>query len=134
MSFEILVGTWENEERRHMPERTIRERFARHIVGKDKFGEWLLAFTEGPGQSLLSATTYRSGFSVRNPPDYLEFWKVVAGFLRDFPCVLYWPGGGAVVGRLDMLAHLPKGMVETLGVPWVSADPERIRRYVWENS
>jgi len=39
--------------------------------------------------------------------------------------VLYWPGGGAIVGSLDMVQHMPADMVEALGVPWVSTDPEK---------
>ena len=93
-----------------------------------------MKFAEAPGRSRLSPTTFKSGFSVDNPPDYPEFWHIVAGFLKDYPCVLYWPGGGTVIGSLETLPHLPKGMVETLGVPWVSTDPARIRQYVGENS
>ena len=64
----------------------------------------------------------------------IAFWKIIGGILRDHPCVLYWPGTSAVMGSLDLLPHLPKVMVEKLGVPLVSIDPERIRQHVRENS
>ncbi len=70
------------------------------------------------------------GFVVHNPPPYLEFWEIIAGFLKDLDCILYWPGGGAVIARLEVLNELPKDMVEALGIPWVTTDPEQIRKYV----
>mgnify|MGYP001578235479 CR=1 FL=1 len=136
MSFEIMVGAWENEDRYRFPRGIVRQRFSKHIVSENENGWWRLAFAGGPGHSEVNPGKSRlpTGFVVHNPPDYLEFWEIIAGILRDFPCVLYWPGGGAVIGSLGTLQHLPKDMVETLGIPWVSTDPERIRQYVWDNS
>ncbi|MCC7049414.1 MAG: hypothetical protein IT562_22080 [Alphaproteobacteria bacterium] len=74
------------------------------------------------------------GFFARHPPEELEFWAIIASILRDYPCVLYWPGTSAVMGSLDLLPHLPKIMVEKLGIPLVSTDPERIRQHVWDHS
>jgi hypothetical protein len=75
-----------------------------------------------------------NGFAVGRPHDDLEFWDIIGGILRDYPCVLYWPGTSAVMGSLDLLPHLPKLMVEKLGIPLVSTDGKRIRQHVWDHS
>jgi acetyl esterase/lipase len=113
----------------------LRKRFAGHIVVDDG-STWRLRFDEGRGESemYVDNASVTDGFAVNKPPDHLGFWKIIAGLLQDLPCVLYWPGGGAVMGSLDLLPHLPRSFIEKLGIPFVSTDPERIRRYVGENS
>lgn len=74
-----------------------------------------------------------SGFAVSRPPDFPSFWAIIAGILQDMPCVLYWTGKGAVIGKLETLPHLPTFFVERLGIPFVSSDPERILGYVRES-
>jgi len=39
-----------------------------------------------------------------------------------------------VRGSIDLLPHLPKIMVEKLGIPLVSTDPGTIRRHISEHS
>lgn len=135
MSFNIFVSTFRNEDTFNFPASEIESRFAPIIIGQ-RHGSWHLGFKEHGsfGEIPVPSEAFVDGFSVRNPPDNLEFWRIVAAFLRDFGSVLYWPGGGAVITSLELLQHLPSDMIESVGVPWVTADPERIRRYVRENS
>lgn len=109
--------------------------FAPIIVGQSH-GSWCLGFDEGRsfGEIPMADGPLEDGFSVRNPPDHPMFWGIVAGFLAEFGAVLYWPGGGMVVARAEIIPHLPKDMIESLGEPWITTDPEQIRDYVVKNS
>ena len=137
MSFSVFITAFKDEERTSIPLSDIRRRFAPYIVGKIEDG-WHIKFADHP--SLPSELTYRQmgpdsigGFSVDRPESEIAFWEIISGILRDHPCVLYWPGTSAVMGSLDLLPHLPKVMVEKLGVPLVSTDPERIRQHVQDH-
>ena len=132
MSFEIFVTAFRGKEALPLPKEDLRQRFSAHIAREDNSGWWHLAFDDGPCSTEIAPGA--NGFTAFRPPDYLAFWQIIAGVLRDLPGVLYWPGGGAIVGSLDMVQHMPADMVEVLGVPWVSTDPERIRQLVWDNS
>ena len=137
MSFDIFITAFENEDIYRFPISTLRERFAKHIIGDDGV-VWCIGFDEGPGNSYvyLGGEEMIDGFCVNRPADYLEFWEIIAGILRDLPCLLYWPSTKptAIMGSLDMLRNLPKDWVDRVDIPFVSTDPERIRQYVWDNS
>ena len=137
MSFSIFVSAFENEDSYRFPLAVLRERFAKHTRRDDSSG-WRVGFDESPGESeiYIESGEMIAGFSVNRPSDSLEFWGIIAGILRDLPCALYWPTTkeAAVIGSLDLLPHLPKDFIETMGIPFVSTDPERIRQYVGENS
>lgn len=134
MSFEIYVSFFDTEALRTVPVKDIRERFKKHIKSEN-LGCWQLAFAEGDCSTEVDPGRKdpATGFAVSRPPDFLSFWEIIAGVLRDWPCVLYWPGTGAVIGSLEVLPHLPKEMIKRLGIPYVSTDPEQIRQYVWES-
>lgn len=135
MSFEVIVQSFENEDSFWFPSEAVRQRFAKYIK-EEKGRIWRLDFDGGGGLSEIYTDPGRltNGFTVRKPPAAPLFWEIIAGILKDFPCVLFWPGSGAVMGSLNLLPHLPKDFVETFGIPFVSTDPERIRQYVWDNS
>ncbi|MGQ0675428.1 MAG: hypothetical protein ACT4N4_04995 [Rhodospirillales bacterium] len=137
MSFDIYVSAFEDEDSYKIPIATLRRRFGKHI--KSESGPvWRIGFADEPGESdvYVDIGETTTGFAVGRPPNSLEFWEIIAGILRDLPCALYWPTTDevAVMGSLDLLRHLPKSFIEKMGIPFVSTDPERIRRYVWENS
>ena len=137
MSFDIYITAFENEDTFEFPVTELRKRFAGHIRD-DATVPWSIGFREGFGESEIyfEGGEMIHGFAVSRPPDSLEFWEIIAGILRDLPCALYWPTTTeiAVMGSLDLLPHLPKDFIRTMGVPLVSTDPERIRQYVRENS
>ena len=141
MSFDICISVFDNEDSYLLPVARIREAFEKHIGSDYGDGLWRLVFDEGPSlaevdistDAMIDGEAMVGGFVVSRPPGYLAFWEIIAGLLRDLPCVLYW-GGGAVMGSLDMLQHLPKSFVEAAGIPLVSIDPERIRQHVRDNS
>jgi hypothetical protein len=146
MSFDIFVSAFENEGPFHFPVAILHRAFAPYILSErsreDREGArhkvWALAFADSPGSTdiYLDGGDMVFGFGIGNPPDVIEFWEVVAGLLRDLPCLLYWPNVKPVgiIGSLDVLPHIPSQYIEKIGIPLVSTDPERIRRYVWENS
>jgi hypothetical protein len=138
MSFDICFSMFDREEPLLIPRLKLLARFEDCLAGDDGDGDYRLAFDEGRTMSELALgnNTMIDGFVVRQPPDYSVFWNIVAGILRDFPCLLYWPGTppASIVGSMEMLQHIPKYFIEHMGIPWVSTDPERIRQYVWENS
>ena len=140
MSFGIHVSAFENEGPFWIPVAAIRERFSTLLEETDGYGQgiWPLFFDEGPSAAELYITEDGpiSGFGVDRPPDYLEFWKIIAGILRDLPCLLYWPNAKPVgiMGSLSLLPHIPKDFIHHMGIPLVSTDPERIRQYVRNNS
>lgn len=140
MSFDISFSFFDHEEKHRIPRAALRARFGKHIKNEESGKCWRLTFDEGPTFAEVSSGSsigdMIGGFVVRRPPEYLEFWKIVAGILRDFPCLLYWPNIPplGIVGSLDMIQHIPKGFIEAMGIPLVSTDPERIRQYVWDNS
>jgi hypothetical protein len=134
VSFSIYFGAFEAGDARKIPVAMLREKFGGHFGKKDSFGFVPLSFGGGTaGEIHIDDGDFTDGFSVLMPPEDLEFWEIVAGILRDYPCLLYW-GVGAVMGSLELLPHLPAEFVKRLGIPFVSTDPERIRRYVGENS
>lgn len=135
MSFELYVSTFRDEEFFYFPAVHIRMHFSPIIVGQ-RHGSWCLGFDEGRsfGEIPMADGPLEHGFSVRRPPDHPVFWTIIARFLVEFGAVLYWPGGGMVVARANIVPHLPKSMVEGLGEPWITTDPERIRHYIRETS
>jgi hypothetical protein len=135
MSFNIFVSRFRDEEIYKFPAAELRERFGSAIVGQRR-NSWHLGFEQGESFAEIQVPSeeFIPGFNVRRPPDFLEFWTIIAGFLTDLDCVLFWPGGGAVVARLDVLPHLPKEMIERLGIPWVTTDASKIRDYVGDHS
>ena len=135
MSFSIYVSAFKDAEPYFFPSAVLRERFSKHMGAKDEFNFAPLSFdgNERAGEIHFEDGGTIDGFSVLRPPGNREFWEVIAGILRDLPCVIYW-GGGAVMGSLDMLNELPDAIVEKLGVPLVSTDAEQIRQYVRDNS
>ncbi len=139
MSFDIWVTAFKDRYVTWIPIETMLERFVPHITeAKD---DWYpLRFGPGRGSGGLSLQPredeYVCGLSVNRPPDDLEFWRIIAGILRDFPCVLYWPSTirTACAGRPDLLPHLPKSFIESCGVPEVSTDAAYIRDWVGAHS
>ncbi|MBL8704090.1 MAG: hypothetical protein JNM30_04565 [Rhodospirillales bacterium] len=138
MSFSIYVSAFHAEDSAWIPIDDIRERFSRFAISESgttmylQFSSPALPATELGFE--IDAGEMIDGFFANHPPDEIEFWDIIAGILRDHPCLLYWPGTSAVMGSLDLLPHIPKVFVEKLGIPFVSTDGETIRRYVGENS
>lgn len=139
MSFDVFLQSHWNGGAYHFPTSVIRERFSKYI--KQDGGKVLgLEFDVGYSLSYLYTDDgpLTDGFTVNRPTGNIELWRIIASFLRDFPCVLHWPAPKGsrpiIVGSLDTILHLPEIYIEGLGVPIVSTDPEFIRNYVGKNS
>jgi hypothetical protein len=87
-----------------------------------------LAFDDGPSRTtvFLDDDEITSLMIIQDAPDYLCFWSLIAGLLRDFPYELHWPMG-MIVGSADLIPHLPVNYIKTLGEPLVTTDPITIR-------
>jgi len=137
MSFEIMVSAFRNEGSFYFPVAELSRRFSTHAE-VDHDGTWKLRFEEGPCLARVYVEEGESvrGFTVGRPPDYLAFWDIIGGILRDLPCALYWPSTKyrACMGSLDLRPHLPPDFVKTFGIPFVCTDGAKIRQYVHENS
>jgi len=72
----------------------IHARFAPFVISKDRRGRAKLAFEEGPSRTivLLDDDPISSIIFIRDAPEYLSFWRIIAGLLRDFPtsCTGRW--------------------------------------------
>ncbi|MCC6471144.1 MAG: hypothetical protein IT563_22710 [Alphaproteobacteria bacterium] len=137
MSFDIFVTAFRDKDVLPIPTSDVIRRFSAHIKDVEKdYGWWRLHFEEGPCLARLSVDEGETtnGFGVLRPPGYLTFWEIIAGVLKDLPCVLYWPGDRAVMGSLELLPHLPDDLIEAFGIPLVCTDGAKIRQYVEENS
>lgn len=138
MSFSIYISAFNDEDSAWISTQDIRARFEAYMIGEDQQSLYLQFSSPALPAAILGfeadAREMIDGFYVNHPPEEIEFWDIVAGILRDHPCLLYWPGTTAVMGSLDLLPHIPKAFVEKLGIPFVSTDGESIRRYVGKNS
>jgi hypothetical protein len=78
--------------------------------------------------SLVDPTgRFTSGFMVTGIPTNLAFYQSLLTVLQTTHTALYWPGENAlIIGREEMLEHLPQGMIETLGAPFLATRPEQI--------
>jgi|SRR5208282_623029 len=54
---------------------------------------------------------------VNRPCGDLRFWESALAILRMGPVILYWPGGGPVVGAESLAAEFPQEIAESLGQP-----------------
>lgn len=137
MSFDLWIDAFKDEEKFWFPTTAFLHRFDGHIIDKEE-RTFRLSFDGDP--TLCRVSYYPrgdsvDGFSISRPTAHAELWEIIAGFLRDLPCVLYWPSTthNSCMGSLDLLPHLPASFIEACGIPFVSTDPETIRRYVSDN-
>ena len=67
------------------------------------------------------------GFMVKGPAAHLDFHAALLRLLQTTHSAVFWPGDNAlVVGQLESIEHLPEGMAETLGSPFLVSEPQQI--------
>lgn len=67
------------------------------------------------------------GFMVRGPAEHHDFYVSLLRLLQTTHSALFWPGNNSlVVGQLESIEHLPEGMVQTLGEPFLVNEPQQI--------
>jgi hypothetical protein len=72
-------------------------------------------------------TNSTHGFMVAGPSANIQFYESLLLILSATRTALFWPGKNSlVVGNEDTIAHLPEGMIETLGAPFVARKAEQI--------
>lgn len=66
-------------------------------------------------------------FMVNRPAGHQDFYAALLRLLQTTHSALFWPGNNSlVVGQLESIGHLPEGMVETLGEPFLVSEPQQI--------
>jgi hypothetical protein len=58
-----------------------------------------------------------ASLSVNRPCGDVRFWESVLAILRMGPLMLYWPGGGPLVGSESAARDVPRDIAESLGQP-----------------
>jgi hypothetical protein len=67
------------------------------------------------------------GFMVTGIPMNLAFYQSLLTVLQATHTALYWPGKNSlVIGREDMIEHLPQDMSDVLGEPFLVTRAEQI--------
>ena len=64
---------------------------------------------------------------VKGPASHPDFHAALLRLLQTTHSALFWPGNNSlVVGQIESIQHLPEGMVESLGEPFVVTEPQQI--------
>jgi hypothetical protein len=58
-----------------------------------------------------------TSLSVNRPCGSVQFWESILAILRMGPVMLYWPGGGPLVGSESLVEQFPQEIAESLGWP-----------------
>lgn len=68
-----------------------------------------------------------NGFMIKGPATHPDFYAALFKLLKTGHSALFWPGKNAlVIGQPASIEHLPEGMIETLGAPFLVTEPGQI--------
>jgi|JI10StandDraft_1071094.scaffolds.fasta_scaffold742789_2 hypothetical protein len=139
VNFDIWITVFRDGNVAWVPMESILERFVPYVSQAED--DWYpLRFGQQQASGGLSLHPRDDccvpGLSIERPPEDLAFWQIIAGILRDFPCVLYWPSTIKTfcMGKAELLPHLPKDFIESCGIPVVSTDAAYIRDWIGAHS
>ena len=126
MSFDIFVIRSENGKVAPIPLDVIEQAFGPFIKYREPAG-WELSFPDG-GRTFVYI---KDGdevhhFNVNRPASSPELWTALLEILRQTGTVLFWPGGGAVVGDDSSIAHLMPAIAEIFGTPIIAREGAEI--------
>ena len=66
-------------------------------------------------------------FMISGPAAHVDFYSALLQLLQTRHSALFWPGERSlVIGQLESIEHLPEGMVECLGEPFLVTTPQQI--------
>jgi hypothetical protein len=126
MSFDIFLGCFQNGKSLKFPQDIVEKALGQYVAERRK-NCWVLSFPDGGRSFLYIDDDNQVGdFSVNRPAASLELWQGLLDILRQTSTVLYWPGGGCVVGNAAVIPHLPPDMIKSLGTPIVATDTQTI--------
>jgi len=130
MSFDIFVIRSENGKVAPIPLEIIEQAFGPFIKYREPAG-WELSFPDG-GRSFvyIKEDDGKHGFNVNRPASSPELWTALLDILRVPGTVLFWPGGGAVVGDNSSILHLMPAIAEIFGTPIVARDGAEIVKLI----
>ena len=64
---------------------------------------------------------------VKGPATHLDFYAALLRLLQTTHSALFWPGNNSlVIGQIETIEHLPEGMAESLGEPFLASTPQQI--------
>lgn len=126
MSFDMFMIRAENGKDAPIPLDVIEQAFGPFIKYRNLAG-WELSFPDG-GRTFvyLKEDDGEHHFNVNRPAMSPELWTALLEILRQTGTVLFWPGGGAVVGDDSSIPHLLPEIAEIFGTPIVVRDGAEI--------
>ncbi len=74
-----------------------------------------------------------TSLSVNRPCGDVRFWESVLAILKMGPVILYWPGGGPLVGSDRVAAEFPLEIAESLGQPICVSSAQEIMDAIRES-
>ena len=126
MSFDMFMIRAENGKAAPIPLHVIERAFGPFIKYRKPAG-WGLSFPDG-GRTFvyIREDDGKHDFNVNRPASSPELWTALLDILRVPGTVLFWPGGGAVVGDNSSIPHLLPEIAEIFGTPIVVSDGAEI--------
>ena len=123
MSFDTFLTCVNHGESCTIPRSMVEKAFSPFI---EKRGEYPWKLIDCLADVYIDTNTPEiSGFFVCRPPGDKQhpFWRALLEIMQKTQTVFFWPGGGAVVARLNVIPHMPPDMLKTLGTPDLVTDP-----------
>jgi len=74
-----------------------------------------------------------TSLGVNRPCGDVRFWEAVLAILQMGPVILYWPGGGPLVGSDRVAAEFPPEIAESLGQPMYVRSAQEIMDAIRES-
>jgi hypothetical protein len=118
MSFDLNLICLKNGEFDTFPSIIVQNIFEPFVKKRDE-DLWFLEFPDGGGGDMLGDRDERTnGVSIHHASGG-DIYDALYEVLRQTNSVLIWSFGGCVIADSAMLAHLPEGLIESVGVPVV---------------
>jgi hypothetical protein len=119
MSFDIYLQCVAGEPV-GIPRSAVRALFP---VDENSAPDYWRVFYDGSNSCKINITPSKSdnelitSLAVNRPCGDVRFWESVLAILKMGPVMLYWPGGGPLVGTERAAAEFPAEIAESLGQP-----------------
>jgi hypothetical protein len=120
MSFDVYLQ-WVGGEPLGIPRAAVRALFP--IVEENSEPDYWSVWYNRKDWCKISVTAAKSdrelitSLSVNRPCGDVRFWESILAILRMSPVILYWPGGGPLVGNKSVAENFSAEIAESLGRP-----------------
>ena len=132
MSFDLFVGCFANGEKATFPRADVEQHFGPYVTHREPKCLTLGFGKDGESYLYIDDAAAVDGFTVNRPVHSAELYEALLSVLKTGNLVLYMPGEcPPLVAHAAVGKHLPKDMIESLGVPVVLSSasdiPQRIQ-------